>query len=104
MGFLRRQSVIGGQPGNHFRDSMAETTFDSVRHAAQSHNGIGVLHARPADVVLLHQVHGELHISGGLGPLPQQFAVTVARQSGSWTVYAFELADQGQAGDTGAAQ
>src|SRR2546427_11450076 len=52
-----------------------------------------MLHARPADAVFLHQIHGELHIHGGLGPLHQQLAVTVARMSvaehevSAWLVY-----------------
>ncbi len=55
-------------------------------------------------IIFLVTGHQQVSKTSGKTQVDQQFAVTVARASGSWSVFAFEPADEGQAGDTGAGQ
>jgi len=55
-------------------------------------------------LIFLVTGHQQVSKTSGISQSNQQYAVTVSRTSGSWTVYAFEPADAGQAGDTGAGQ
>jgi len=55
-------------------------------------------------IIFLVTGHQQVKKISGSTQDSKQFAVTVARSGGSWTVYAFEPADAGQAGDTGAGQ
>jgi hypothetical protein len=59
---------------------------------------------QPNSIIFLVTGHQQVQKVSGSTQVDQQFAVTVARSAGSWTVYALEPAETGQAGDTGAGQ
>lgn len=61
----------------------------------------GIRDIEANSIIFLVTSRQQLSKGGERSDEKQQYAVTVARDGGSWQVYAFEPADAGQAGDTG---